>query len=219
MENTIIAIDGPSAVGKGTISRKIADYYGFEYLDTGIFYRSIAYLTLKNNISLEEENKIIDIAKNLDIIIKRFSVFNKEEEITNLIRSNEVNAIVSQISSIKEIRLIVNDLIRNHVANKNYVIDGRDITSNVYPDARFKFYLDCDADERARRRFKQNQEMGIECSFEEIYDNLKSRDYNDKTKGYGALTITNDAIIINTTNDTIEETIKKIINIIGSEIK
>lgn len=218
MKNIIIAIDGPSAVGKGTISRKIAEYYGIEYLDTGIFYRSIAYLTLKNNISLEEKNKIIDIAKNLDIIIKRFCVFNKEEEITDFIRSNEVNKIVSQISSIKEVRLIVNDLIRNYVKNKNFVIDGRDITSNVFPNANYKFYLDCDADERARRRFKQNQEMGISCSFEEIYDNLKYRDYNDKTKGYGALTITNDAIVINTTNDTIEDTIAKIINIIGSDL-
>ena len=216
--NTIIAIDGPSAVGKGTIARKIADYYGFEYLDTGIFYRSISYLILKNNISLEDEDKIIDITKNLDIIIKRFNVFNGNEDITDIIRSNEVNSIVSQVSSIKNVRLVVNEYIRNYVGNKNFVIDGRDITSVVYPDAQYKIYLDCDADERARRRFKQNQEMGIDCTFEEIYDNLKSRDYNDKTKGYGALTITSDAIIINTTNDTIEETIEKIIKIIGSDL-
>lgn len=218
METTIIAIDGPSAVGKGTIARKIAEYYGFEYLDTGIFYRSIAYLTIINKISIDEEDKIIDIAKKLDIIIRRFSVFYKDEEITDKIRSNEVNSIVSLISSIKDVRLIVNEYIRNYVLGKSYVIDGRDITSTVFPDAKFKIYLDCDADERARRRFKQNQEMGIDCSFEEIYENLKFRDYNDKTKGYGALTITSDALIVNTTNDTIEETINKIINLIGSDL-
>lgn len=219
MSNIIIAIDGPAATGKGTIARRLAQFYGAEYLDTGIFYRSVAYLVNKNNISLDEEEKIIDIAKNMNIIIKRFEVFIDEENITNELRSNNVNAIVSQVSAIKDVRLIVNEHIRDFAFNRDCVVDGRDITTVVFPNAKYKFYLDCDVDERARRRFNQNQEMGIACTFEEIYENLKMRDLNDKTKEFGALTLASDATLINTTNDTIEETIEKLKNIIGSELK
>lgn len=219
MTNIIIAIDGPAATGKGTIARRIAAHYGAEYLDTGIFYRSVAYLVDKFNISLDEEEKIIDIAKNMNIIIKRFDVYLDEENITNEIRSNNVNAIVSQVSAIKEVRLIVNEHIRDFAFNKNIVVDGRDITTVVFPYAKYKFYLDCDVDERARRRFNQNQEMGIECTFESIYENLKMRDLNDKTKEFGALTLASDATLIDTTNYSIEQTINKLIEIIGSELK
>lgn len=219
MSNIIIAIDGPAATGKGTIARRLAQFYGAEYLDTGIFYRSVAYLVDKFNISLSEEEKIIDIAKNMNIIIKRFEVFMDEENITNDLRSNNVNAIVSQVSAIKDVRLIVNEHIRDFAFNRDCVVDGRDITTVVFPNAKYKFYLDCDVDERARRRFNQNQEMGITCTFEEIYENLKMRDLNDKTKEFGALTLASDATLINTTNDTIEETIEKLKNIIGSELK
>ena len=155
----------------------------------------------------------------MNIIIKRFDVYLDDVLVTDEIRSNNVNAIVSQVSAIKEVRLIVNEHIRDFAFNKNCVVDGRDITTVVFPNAKFKFYLDCDVDERARRRFNQNQEMGIECTFESIYENLKMRDYNDKTKEFGALTLASDATLINTTNDTIEETIEKLKDIIGSELK
>lgn len=219
MTNIIIAIDGPAATGKGTIARRIAQDYGAEYLDTGIFYRAVAYLAIKNNIPLYEEEKIISLAREMEVDIKRYDVFVNGENITDQIRSNNVNAIVSQVSGIKEVRLIVNEHIRDFTFNKNCVVDGRDITTVVFPDAKYKFYLDCDVDERARRRFNQNQEMGIDCSFEEIYENLKMRDYNDKIKEFGALTLASDATLINTTNDTIDETIEKLKKIIGSELK
>lgn len=219
MTNIIIAIDGPAATGKGTIARRIAQDYGAEYLDTGIFYRAVAYLVIKNNIPLYEEEKIISLAREMEVDIKRYDVFVNGENITDQIRSNNVNAIVSQVSGIKEVRLIVNEHIRDFAFNKNCVVDGRDITTVVFPDAKYKFYLDCDVDERARRRFNQNQEMGIDCSFEEIYENLKMRDYNDKIKEFGALTLASDATLINTTNDTIDETIVKLKKVIGSELK
>lgn len=219
MTNIIIAIDGPAATGKGTIARRIAQDYGAEYLDTGIFYRAVAYLVIKNNIPLYEEEKIISLAREMEVDIKRYDVFVNGENITDQIRSNNVNAIVSQVSGIKEVRLIVNEHIRDFAFNKNCVVDGRDITTVVFPDAKYKFYLDCDVDERARRRFNQNQEMGIDCSFEEIYENLKMRDYNDKIKEFGALTLASDATLINTTNDTIDETIVRLKKVIGSELK
>lgn len=219
MTNIIIAIDGPAATGKGTIARRIAQDYGAEYLDTGIFYRAVAYLVIKNNIPLYEEEKIISLTREMEVDIKRYDVFVNGENITDQIRSNNVNAIVSQVSGIKEVRLIVNEHIRDFAFNKNCVVDGRDITTVVFPDAKYKFYLDCDVDERARRRFNQNQEMGIDCSFEEIYENLKMRDYNDKIKEFGALTLASDATLINTTNDTIDETIVRLKKVIGSELK
>lgn len=219
MNEIIIAIDGPSATGKGTIASHIASYYGIEYLDTGIYYRTIAFLMLENNINIEEEEKIIEIARNMHIIYRRFEVFLGERNISKEIRSNEVNAIVSQVSAIKEVRLIVNEHIYDYTFNKDCVVDGRDITTTVFPNAKYKFYLDAELDERARRRFNQNMEMGITCTFEEILANLQMRDLNDKTKEYGALSLASDAIIINTTNKTFAETIKEIINIIGSELR
>lgn len=213
--NKIIAIDGPAGSGKGTITKLIAKKLNLVYIDTGATYRSIALASLKNNIKLEEKEKIIELAKkvNIDFDLNGKTYLNGKD-VSSEIRSNEVSNIVSPISSIPEIREIMVDLQRKMAKNKDVIMEGRDITTVVFPDAKYKFYLDADIEERARRRYLQNKEMNIESNMEDLIDSIKKRDYNDMHKPVGALKRTNDQIYIDSTNMTIDEVVEKIISYI-----
>ena len=208
----IVAIDGPAGSGKGTVTKLVAEKLNLIYIDSGATYRCVALAALRNNIKLEEKDKIIELTKSLDIDfdINGKTYLNKED-VSNLIRTPEVTNIVSQISSIIEVREILVDLQREMANNKNVIMEGRDITTVVFPNADYKFYLDASVEERANRRFIQNKEMGINTSLEEIIENIKMRDYNDMHKPVGALIRTPDQIYIDSTNMTIDEVVNEII--------
>ena len=210
--NYVIAIDGPAGSGKGTITKIVADKLNLVYIDTGATYRCVALASLRNNIKLEETDKIINLAKtlNIDFDVNGHTYLNGED-VSDLIRSNEVTNIVSPVSSIPEVRKNMVDLQRKMANNKNVIMEGRDITTVVFPDAKYKFYLDADVMERAKRRFKQNEEMGIESNLDDIIDSIKKRDYNDMHKPVGALKRTEDQIYIDTTHLTINEVVKEIL--------
>ena len=208
----IVAIDGPAGSGKGTITKLVAEKLGLIYIDSGATYRSLALACLRNNINLDEKDKIIKLAKTLDIEFdKEQRTFLNKEDVSKLIRTKEVTNIVSQISSIVEVREIMVDLQRKMANNKNVIMEGRDITTVVFPNADFKFYLDATVEERARRRFKQNKEMNINTTIEEITENIKFRDYNDMHKPVGALKRTKEQIYIDSTNMTINEVVEEIV--------
>ena len=210
--NYVIAIDGPAGSGKGTITKIVADKLNLIYIDTGATYRCVALASLRNNLKLEETDKIINLAKTLDIDFDvNGHTYLNGEDVSDLIRSNEVTNIVSPISSIPEVREILVDLQRKMANNKNVIMEGRDITTVVFPDAKYKFYLDADVIERAKRRFKQNEEMGIESNLDDIIDSIKKRDYNDMHKPVGALKRTPDQIYIDTTHLTIDEVVEEIL--------
>lgn len=219
MNNIIIAVDGPSGTGKGTISKHVAKYFGFDYLDTGLYYRAIAYLVLNYNISLLDEERICELTNDVKIMFKDGYTIVNGMKLSTELRSNEVNDIVSQVSSIVKVKLLINDKIRNYTADKNIIIDGRDIGTLVYPNATVKLYIDASSDTRARRRFNQNIEMGIESNYEDILKSINKRDENDKNKEFGALKQAKDAILIDTTNSEIDETIKEVIKVIEGVIK
>ena len=212
--NKIIAIDGTAGSGKGTIAKHIAHELGYFYLDTGAFYRAISYLIIKNNTSLGDVLTITNYVRNLNIEFKDYMVLVNGEDVTNEIRSKDVNAIVSIVADILEVRLLINDKIRKYIGNKDYVVDGRDVGTVIFPNADFKFYLDASVDTRARRRFNQLTNTGNDANFEKILENIQVRDKIDKTREFGALIIADDAIIIDTTNDEIEDTLRKMIEII-----
>ena len=216
--NIIIAIDGPAGSGKGTLAKALSEKLNLVNIDTGATYRCVALKTLRNNISLDEKDKIIDIAKNIRIdLLTDGTVLLDGEDVTKEIRSKEVTKIVSPLSSIVEVREILVDIQRKIAEGKDVVMEGRDITTVVFPNAKYKIYLDASIESRAKRRYKENQEKGIDMTYEEVYENIEKRDYNDTHKEVGALKRTDDQVYIDTTNLTVEEEVAIIEKIVKGE--
>lgn len=214
----VVGIDGPAGSGKGTVTKKVANRMNLINIDTGITYRCVALKILMENIKIEDESKIIQIAKKIDLKIvnkeNRDEVFLDNEDVTQQIRSKEVSAIVSQVSSIKEVRHEMINLQRKLAEDKDIIMEGRDICTYVFPNADVKIYLDASIEERAKRRYEENITKGIDMSYEEVYESIKKRDYNDIHKEMGALKKAEDSIIIDTTRLSIDEVVDKIVQII-----
>ncbi len=217
----VVAIDGPSGSGKGTITKLVGEKLGLINIDTGATYRCVALATINKGYKLEEESKIVSLLNEIKIEFKKIEkeekVFLNGKDVTKEIRSKEVNKIVSQVSHIPEIRKKMVDFQRKIAEGKNVIMEGRDIGTNVFPNANVKIYLDATPEERAKRRMKQNKENGIESNYEEILENIKFRDHNDKTSNVAPLKKAEDAIYVDTSNLTIEEVTKKIIEIINHQ--
>ena len=208
----IIAIDGPSGAGKGTIAKLLAKKLDYLYIDTGAMYRCVALKTLINNIKTTDEDKIVEILKKSKIkLTNDGKVFLDEIDVSEQIRSMEVTKRVSKISHIVELRKVMKEKQRSFLNCNNIVMEGRDITTEVFPNADYKFYLDASIEERARRRFIQNQEKGIESSLQEITESIKERDYDDMNRKVGALRRTSEQIYIDSTNLSIDEVVDKML--------
>ena len=218
--NKIIAIDGPAGSGKGTLAKALSEKLGFVNIDTGATYRCVALKVLRNNIDITDEEKIIDIAKNINIdLLTDGTVLMDGENVSKEIRSKEVTSIVSPISSITKVREILVDIQRKIAEGKDVVMEGRDITTVVFPNAKYKFYLDADVETRAKRRYQENLEKGIDMSYEEVLENKKKRDYNDMHKEVGSLMRTDEQIYIDTTNITVEDEVAIIEKIVRGDNK
>ncbi len=210
----VIAIDGPAGSGKGTVTELLAKELNFTKIDTGAMYRAITWEVIQKKVSLEDIEKIKEILCNSKIEFQKERVFLNQREITNEIRTKEVSNLVSQVSHIVEVRNAMVKLQREMGENRDIIMEGRDIGTNVFPNAEVKIYLDASPEERARRRYEQNLEKGISTTYEEVLENVKFRDHNDKTSNVGPLRIAEDAVIVDSTDLTIEEvveTIKKIV--------
>ena len=214
----IVAIDGPAGSGKGTVTKIIAKRLGLVNLDTGAMYRCVALASLREQILLEETEKIIELAGTINIQLKpnneETQVFLDGEDVTKEIRTTKVNKIVSQVSSIVKVRLKMVELQRKMAQGKNVIMEGRDITTYVFPNADVKIYLDASLEERAKRRYKENKERGLDTTYEEVLENIKRRDENDKNKEIGSLKIAEDAVVVDTTHLSILEVADKIEEII-----
>ena len=220
----IVAIDGPAGVGKGTITKLVAKDMNLVNIDTGATYRCVALSMINKGIKLEETEKIIENTKKIKIDIKNENgvqtIYLDGENVTDKIRTSEVNKIVSPVSSIVEVRKIMVDLQRKLAEGKDVIMEGRDIGTVVFPNADVKIYLDATEDERARRRYKENLEKGItDMTFEEVKENMHKRDENDKNKEVGALKIDLEAKYIDTTNLSINEVKREVEKAIRSKKK
>lgn len=216
--NKIVAIDGPAGSGKGTLASIVSKACNLVNIDTGATYRCVALKALRNNLKVEDKEEIIKLSENINVEFGLDGkVFLDGEDVTDLIRSKEVTTIVSPISSIVEVRKNMVELQRRLANNNDVIMEGRDITTVVFPKAQYKFYLDATLEERANRRFKQNKDKGIDMSYEEIYENIKARDYNDMHKEVGSLMRTDDQIYIDSTNMAIDEVADKVIKIVKGE--
>lgn len=211
----IVAVDGPAGSGKGTITKKIAEEMGFLNLDTGATYRCVALETYRNNLDIvKDEQKIIEIANKIDIEIdssgKKDIILLNGEDVTSKIRTKEVTSIVSQVSSIIPVREKMVEVQRKLAKGKNVIVEGRDIGTVVFPNADLKIYLDASVEVRANRRFKEEKEKETNITYEEVLESIKQRDYNDIHKKFGALKKAEDAILIDTSNLSIDEVVEKV---------
>mgnify|MGYP001459003594 FL=1 len=215
----IIAIDGPAGSGKSTTSKLVANRLGISHLDTGSMYRAITVHFIKNNYSLDN----IDVPSVMDSIeleildsSDKESVFLNGEDVTDRLRSNEVSKLVSDISSVKEVRAKMVEIQRRISSNKSIVIDGRDIGTVVFPDAEFKFFITASIDSRAKRRFDELQESDSNVTLEQIEEEIKSRDHFDSTRENSPLKKAEDAITIDTTHLDVSEQVNMILEIINN---
>lgn len=214
----IIAIDGPSGSGKGTIAKEVARRLNYTYIDTGAMYRCVSLKSLEENIKEDEEDKIVDLLKNMDIkLTNDGKVYLDGKDVSTEIRTMEVTKRVSKISCIVPLRLVMEEKQKEMAKEQNIVMEGRDITTVIFPDAKYKFYIDCTLEERAKRRLAQNKEKNIESSYEEIYESLKQRDYDDMNRPLGALKRTNDQYYIDNSKNTVDESVNEILKVVGEE--
>ena len=219
----IVAIDGPAGTGKGTVTKILSKKLGLINIDTGATYRCVTLDMINKKIKIEELDKIKELLETIQIEFENENgnqlVFLNGEDVTKKIRSAEVSDLVSQVSSIKEVRLKMVDLQRKMAEGKDVIMEGRDIGTYVFPTAEVKIYLDADLEERAKRRFKQNKENGIDIPYDEILESIRTRDENDKKKEMGALKVAHDAEVIDGTSMSIEEVVNAIESIIKKKKK
>lgn len=214
----IVAIDGPAGTGKGTIASLISKRLGFTYIDTGAMYRCIALKMLNNNIQLNDTEKIQKLLDETKIEFMNFAdkqhVFLDDEDVTEEIRTPRVNDVVSQVSAIVEIRKKLVEMQQKFGEEQNVVMEGRDITTVVFPNADVKIYLTAEPEIRAKRRFDELMAKGVETTYEETLEKINARDKNDMNKPVGALMIAKDATVVDSSNLTIEEVYEKVHEII-----
>jgi len=204
----IVAMDGPAGCGKSTIARLLSERMGFLYINSGNIYRALTYAAIEKGIGIEDETALIGIASELFIDYDQDgSILLDGRRLSAELRSAEVEAVVAQVSAIPEIRGIVNEVVRRLAQGKDAVVEGRDMTTVVFPDAELKFFIDASTEERARRRFAQ---ASSSMSYERILENIKMRDAIDRNKKIGALKIARDALYLDTSDLTIEAVYEKV---------
>jgi cytidylate kinase len=224
----IVAIDGPAGAGKGTITKLVAKDLGLVSIDTGMLYRCHALAILRNNINLSNEKEIEDMLDKIKIELKnennKQTVFLNGEDVTSEIRMPEISKVVSKTSSILGVREKITNLERKIgyewlKQGKNIIMEGRDITTVVFPEADVKIYLDATPIERAKRRCRQNKRNGINQSFNEVLQSIMERDKNDMNKKVGALKKAPDAIYVDSSKSNVNKIKQKIIKIIRQKTK
>ena len=216
MSDNIVAIDGPSGSGKSSVSKLLATKLGFKYLDTGAMYRAITFYIIRESIDINDIPSLEKLLQSIKISFDTsFNVYLNDENIAKEIRSMPVVERVSEIASIKIVRENMVDLQRRIALSGKYVLDGRDIGSVVFPNAKHKFYLEATIEERAKRRHKEEVEKGSSISFDEVKESIAKRDEFDKNRLESPLIIPKDAILIDTTNLGIEDVINTMVSYIG----
>ena len=212
-----VAIDGPAGAGKSTIAKKVAKQLGFIYVDTGAMYRAMALHMLRNGIPAEDSAAISSACESADITIEHRNgeqvVLLNGENVNGLIRTEEVSMMTSDTSKYPAVRSKLLDIQRNLAKVKDVIMDGRDIGTCVLPDAETKIYLTASSAERARRRYKEQVERGIECDIEQIEKDIIARDEQDMNREISPLKQAEDAVLLDSSDMTIDEVVDEMIRI------
>lgn len=214
-----IAIDGPAGAGKSTIAKKLSKKLGFLYVDTGAFYRTIAYYFVSNNLDYEQQDKVLQHLKNIKVDVKwikyKQNMFLNGVNVTNLIRGNNISEVSSKISTYLCVRDFLINIQRNIADNNNVIMDGRDIGTVVLKNANYKFFVTASVEKRASRRMMQLKRVGEQPKFKHLVSEIKKRDFRDSTRDIAPLIKAKDAYLIDNTNLTLSRTINKMLKIMN----
>lgn len=212
----VITIDGPGGSGKGTVSKIVGDLCGFNLLDSGAIYRVLAYVADLKQVNLEDENALYDLGISLDLSFKPIedgvATILDGQDISKAIRNEKIGGIASKIASLPKVRESLLEKQKQLRVAPGLVGDGRDLGTVVFPDAELKIFLDASAEERANRRVKQLQAKGQEAEYESILNAIKERDFRDRNRAVAPLVPANDAVVIDSTNLSIDEVVEIIIS-------
>ena len=213
---SVITIDGPSGSGKGTVSRMLAQKLGWAILDSGAIYRVLALASVHNNIDPENEEALVPLAANLDVQFVtdeksgNAKIILEGEDITHSIRNEEVGGIASRVASLPRVREALLRRQRAFKQEPGLVADGRDMGTVVFPHAQLKIFLTASPEERAKRRYKQLKEKGIDANLPELVAELKARDKRDSERSAAPLKAADDAVLLDTTEMSIDEVVNQV---------
>lgn len=211
----IIGIDGPAGSGKTTVAKLLAERLGIFYLDTGAMYRALTFKVIENKTDFSDEGALAEMARKLNLEFRGNKIYLDGLDVSDRIRTPIIDKSISPIVAQPRVREVMVELQRKMVRKGDFVVEGRDITTVVFPNAEYKFYLDASPLIRAKRRFKELAGKGMDVDFKELNDDLKRRDDADKTRKVSPLRLSEDAIRIDTTNLTIPETAEEIIKYVA----
>ncbi len=216
--NIAIAIDGPAGAGKSTIAKLCAKELGFIYVDTGALYRAIGLCAYRNNIGSKDTDAILEMLKDIKVELafndkKEQIVLLNGEDVSGFIRTPEISMYASDVSAIEQVRAFLLELQRNMAKTNNVIMDGRDIGTVVLPDAQIKIFLTASPQVRAKRRYDELIEKGMDVNFDDILSDVITRDYNDSHREIAPLKPAEDSVIVDTSELNLEESVEKMISI------
>lgn len=207
MENLVIAIDGPAGAGKSTISKLIAKNLGINYIDTGAMYRAITYKCIKEDIDVNDIQRVVDLCSRTDVDFVDNYIYLDGQRLNEEIRTLQVSSRVSDVAKIPQVREFLLEKQREIGKRSDVILDGRDVGTHIFPDAKYKFFLNASAQERERRRYQELIDKGQSVVLEEIIEDIKKRDYIDSTREVAPLVKADDAIEVDTTSMTIDQVV------------
>lgn len=218
-----VAIDGPAGAGKSTISRAAANVLGFIYIDTGALYRTVGLNALRKKADLESPESIAstltkDLSVELRFVGGEQRMFLNGEDVSKEIRTPEASMAASKVSAVPAVRAYLFDLQKKLASENNCIMDGRDIGTVVLPDAKVKIFLTASPESRAKRRFDELVEKGMDVKFEDVLEDMKQRDYNDSHRAIAPLKPAEDAILLDTSGFELEKSVALIIKTIKENI-
>jgi cytidylate kinase len=213
----IIAIDGPSGVGKGTVSRALAAALGYRHIDTGAMYRAVAWAAGRRGLSLDDETRIAALAEDMPLSLEGGVVLVDAVDVTRDIRTSEMDAAAAKVARMARVRAALVARQRAMGAGGGVVMEGRDIGTVVFPDADVKIYLDAAADERARRRAADPAHGGSSQQLSEVATALRERDTSDQTRTASPLTMAQDAVMIDTTGTPVDEVVRRALEVVNEK--